>query len=788
MAEIADSIVDERKELMFSFSGDSNPVLRTAHFLKPSVTFTDEPDLELVSLSRSSLPPIFEPREWPLNVEFKGWNCRPFIWRKWVHYMRYIYGAVWKEAGIYDAIMNSTFEIQKDDNLTLETLELKEIEEKLIQARVQAGRSKSSKASQSVWMKMFMGSGSDIEHEAFLVTWLSRFVFANSNLIRKLVFPIAIHLARGTRIALAPAVLASIYRDLTLFKEAIVASTKCNDENTVLGLNLFSPLQLLRLWALERFQGMQPHTNLMRGDPFFARWQRMKKLTLGNVRLALDSAVECFKWRPYTTDRVNWYGSKLFGDKEMWVSVGPSLDELQESFARCLMVSQLVGLDCIEQYLPHRVSMQFGIDQDLPACVVQSNETPEVAWANYSKPIGGKKLYIPSIHFEAGVTNRYMESKKKSLDLQYAIRSSVKRKRNSRSPQEGMKMDKAVQKALKEDEFGDDVADFPPGFPPKCNSVNKAGKSPDIVEPKLVVETISSDDDTLDKRPVCEVVESAISSVKRKRSSRSPQEGTKMDKAVQKALKEDEFGDDVADFPPGFPPKCNSVNKAGKSPEIVEPKLVVETISSDDDTLDKRPVCEVVESAISSVKRKRSSRSPQEGTKMDKAVQKALKVDFGNDIADFPPGFPPKCNSVNKAGKSPEVVEPIVVETISSDDDALDERPVCDGKKVGHSQNSSAFSTGNRAVGLEKLVTESVERTTHNGDSTEGLRRTMDDVHDRNSGNLDYNSVRNNRSETEGCSQRFKILSMEFEERMDRLGIVIAKLQEERLAKQARRV
>ena len=64
-------------------------------------------------------------------------------------------------------------------------------------------------------MKKFMNTGSDIEHEAFLVLWLSRFVFPISySLVTQRVFPIAVHLARGTKIALAPAILATIYRDL----------------------------------------------------------------------------------------------------------------------------------------------------------------------------------------------------------------------------------------------------------------------------------------------------------------------------------------------------------------------------------------------------------------------------------------------------------------------------------------------------------------------------------------------------------------------------------------------
>ena len=64
-----------------------------------------------------------------------------------------------------------------------------------------------------------MKSGSRFEHEAFLVFWLSRYVFFKDfDSVKKAVIPIAIRLARGTRISLAPAVLASIYRDLSLLK------------------------------------------------------------------------------------------------------------------------------------------------------------------------------------------------------------------------------------------------------------------------------------------------------------------------------------------------------------------------------------------------------------------------------------------------------------------------------------------------------------------------------------------------------------------------------------------
>ena len=88
--------------------------------------------------------------------------------------------------------------------------ELVEIEEHLENARRRLIGSKTN--NQSRWLNYFMNSGKDYEHEAFLSLWLSRFVFPCK--IGAPVFSLAVNLARGMRLALAPAVLASIYRDL----------------------------------------------------------------------------------------------------------------------------------------------------------------------------------------------------------------------------------------------------------------------------------------------------------------------------------------------------------------------------------------------------------------------------------------------------------------------------------------------------------------------------------------------------------------------------------------------
>ncbi|KAK1355361.1 hypothetical protein POM88_048617 [Heracleum sosnowskyi] len=97
--------------------------------------------------------------------------------------------------------------------------------------------------------------------------------------------------------------------------------------------------------------------------------------------------------------------SKLYRDNEQWVVVE---SDDTESFARCLRVSELVGLDCIEQYLPHRVAMQFGLDQDIPPSVMRSNESPKTAWRSYKRSFRGGKLYIPPRLLKCDVSSRYV--------------------------------------------------------------------------------------------------------------------------------------------------------------------------------------------------------------------------------------------------------------------------------------------------------------------------------------------------------------------------------------------
>ena len=104
----------------------------------------------------------------------------------------------------------------------------------------------------------------------------------------------------------------------------------------------------------------------------------------------VDYDIEDFCWQPY---------GNVYPEKGRLADVvGECLDEELESWVRCIRVSELVGLNgkCIEQYLPHRVARQFGMNQDVPGNVPRANSTQKMAWNFCTLPIKDIKLYIPS--------------------------------------------------------------------------------------------------------------------------------------------------------------------------------------------------------------------------------------------------------------------------------------------------------------------------------------------------------------------------------------------------------
>ncbi|PRQ31737.1 putative protein-serine/threonine phosphatase [Rosa chinensis] len=452
-----ETMIEEKQDLMISPTG-GDPFHKTAHFLKPtSPSSIDEPFLKLPD-SFSSLPPHFDPTSWNLKVEFPGWQHGQKEWKAWVDQLAPLHQSTWKKAGIYEPIFNSTYEIRRNNDLVyalaekwcsetntfifpwgettitledvmvlggysvlgdsifspIQTRELKEIEDKLEKVRREIIR-RCKKARTSTWFKKFINSGSEFEHEAFLAYWLSRYVF-NSRTVYRHVLSIAIHLARGTKISLAPSVLASIYKDLGLLGSAIVDLSKLTSSDDTIELNLSSPLQFVQVWAWERVLELSPLANVVNNaEPRLARWDRVNGLSVKDLRRVLDYAGEDFMWRPYAMAIENSNFPKYYLEKEKWI--GPGLDDEYLSFAICLRATELNGIGTTEQYLPHRVARQFGFDQDIPSFVARADddydilsgkENPHIAWKHHIKEIKKLKLYIPSRLSEADVSTRYM--------------------------------------------------------------------------------------------------------------------------------------------------------------------------------------------------------------------------------------------------------------------------------------------------------------------------------------------------------------------------------------------
>ncbi|XP_016432604.2 protein MAINTENANCE OF MERISTEMS-like [Nicotiana tabacum] len=446
-------MMEEREEFMVSPIDDEQviPIFRVAHFLKPTIRSAQKlPFLP-------SRPNVQELRSCSLKVKFKGGVSVSQLkeWSTWVHKLKPLYQEIWKKAGIFEAIIASTFKIYLHNDLiialaerwcvetntfilpwgevtvTLEDMAVlggysvlghcilnpiktkKSVEmEKTIREAYKVIRARKKNVTHPVWMEHFTGKGDHLEHVAFLTLWLSRYVLPSRSYfkVQGALFPVAIHLSQGIPVALAPAVLASIYRDLRLLKQFIIssASSRCNqDESDPL---FRAPLQFVQLWAWEIFSNLQPKPSIIcSGEPRLARWHNVKKINCVDPRSAIDSATDLFLWRPYAIDTVkNWDINKFYKEREAYVVAGPKVGREILIFARLIRASELVGMDCVENYLPHRVSMQFGFDQDVPGCANHTSDTPKIAWCNYDRPITDDKLYIPSRLFESDVTRRYL--------------------------------------------------------------------------------------------------------------------------------------------------------------------------------------------------------------------------------------------------------------------------------------------------------------------------------------------------------------------------------------------
>ncbi|XP_071696548.1 serine/threonine-protein phosphatase 7 long form homolog [Rutidosis leptorrhynchoides] len=399
---------------------------RIARFLNPVAKTLDQP------------PPMFKPTN-RSNPVFKGWGNPPNQWAEWVNQMAGKHSSIWIKAGIFDPIMASIYEITFNHDIissllrfwnpktntfvfpwgeatvTLEDVvilggysvlgdsvsgsvlkaDLREKIEVMNQFRTELVRSKSKKASHYKWIQMFMANEDDEqEHIGFLSLWLSRFVFpaTNRDAVGKHVFPIAVRLSQGDKLDLATPILADIYNNLRILKEQCVeSSSSC--------INLLGPFRLVQIWAYERLTiiAPKPANELQPAEPRLARWHGLNSNVSLLQLLAHMNNFETFIWRPYADDLKNWSRPLYYQDTEQILTDSLSLDDDLQTFARFLQPCKINWLNCKEKYLPHRVAMQFGYDQDIPGDVCSYKVRNCV------------KFVIPSRSFQPQVTKRYAD-------------------------------------------------------------------------------------------------------------------------------------------------------------------------------------------------------------------------------------------------------------------------------------------------------------------------------------------------------------------------------------------
>lgn len=269
---VAVLVEEEEKELVDPVDANSRPfnefavVRRPGRFIKPRAASPEDgggvPRVQPLLREVISAGLV---KRWPPELLFRGWSSPTLRWAQWVWKMRSLHGKLWMESGIHDAVVASTCGFQRDDatmlglvecwcpetstfvlpwpsmsveaTVTLEDVmimggfsvlgepvgppaaplagEAGELVEALdTKHRRLTGQHGLPHISNAEWMDHHMQAqagvgGSPLEHAAFLTLWLSRFVFPSSCVQRR-VFPIAARLAMGRRIALAPAVLASL--------------------------------------------------------------------------------------------------------------------------------------------------------------------------------------------------------------------------------------------------------------------------------------------------------------------------------------------------------------------------------------------------------------------------------------------------------------------------------------------------------------------------------------------------------------------------------------------------
>jgi hypothetical protein len=82
--------------------------------LKPIANSIDELTLKFNQFSSSF---DFEPKEWPLKINFTGWLLPQQKWVCWLDKLKPKFESVWRKVGIFEAIITTKCRILKKSKL-----------------------------------------------------------------------------------------------------------------------------------------------------------------------------------------------------------------------------------------------------------------------------------------------------------------------------------------------------------------------------------------------------------------------------------------------------------------------------------------------------------------------------------------------------------------------------------------------------------------------------------------------------------------------------------------------
>ncbi|CAL2271161.1 unnamed protein product [Prunus armeniaca] len=269
----------------------------------------------------------------------------------------------------------------------------------------------------SNWIQFF-GDGNQDEPcriVAFVSLWLGRFLFCDfsQDCLHERIFPLALAIARGSMIPLAPMFLGHLYRllDQILFLEKGTAGT--------MAVETFVNSSFLQIFLWLRFKGIKvsplPYPKarspvdsdagsyVLGNLPLICRWSRRMQRK-GQKILELLDDVEQFIFRPYCALSEGFRSIPLYADSDVLMEAlamptqGCRLRREALLSAACLPLPTFGDdhSDVSVHYSPYRVRRQLGFDQGVPSRPNHGDSLTlhRVFWTGDSVPGDGRPLAL----------------------------------------------------------------------------------------------------------------------------------------------------------------------------------------------------------------------------------------------------------------------------------------------------------------------------------------------------------------------------------------------------------